>query len=74
MSESIAFRCHPSHPPNQPTDHPIDQPTQPNPPQRVGEPTLGKEVTAELGNVTPYLIVPGPWSDEVGARSFLSLL
>ncbi|KAI8465000.1 MAG: Aldehyde/histidinol dehydrogenase [Monoraphidium minutum] len=30
---------------------------------RVGEPKLKKEVTAELGNVTPYLIVPGPWSD-----------
>ncbi|GBF87574.1 NAD-dependent aldehyde dehydrogenase [Raphidocelis subcapitata] len=31
---------------------------------RVGEPPLKKEVTAELGNVTPYIIVPGPWSDD----------
>ncbi|KIY93232.1 hypothetical protein MNEG_14731 [Monoraphidium neglectum] len=32
--------------------------------RRVGEPKLTKEVTAELGNVTPYIIVPGPWSDD----------
>jgi hypothetical protein len=30
----------------------------------VGEPPLQKEVTAELGNFTPYIIVPGPWSDD----------
>ena len=36
----------------------------PSPPQRTGAPKLQKEVTAELGNVTPYIIVPGPWSDE----------
>ncbi|KAF8059215.1 ARC6 [Scenedesmus sp. PABB004] len=29
----------------------------------VGEPRLFKVVTAELGNVTPYIVVPGPWSD-----------
>jgi hypothetical protein len=29
--------------------------------QRVGEPPLKKHVTAELGNVTPFIIVPGPW-------------
>lgn len=27
-----------------------------------GKPTLQKEVTAELGCVTPYIIVPGKWS------------
>lgn len=32
--------------------------------QRTGEPKCKKEVTAELGNVTPYIIVPGPWSDD----------
>lgn len=31
--------------------------------QRTGQPKCTKEVTAELGNVTPYIIVPGPWSD-----------
>lgn len=31
---------------------------------RVGRPPLQKEVSAELGNVTPYLLVPGPWSDD----------
>lgn len=31
--------------------------------QRTGQPKLAKEVTAELGNVTPYVIVPGPWTD-----------
>lgn len=35
----------------------------PNNSQRSGQPPLKKEVTAELGNVTPYVIVPGPWSD-----------
>jgi acyl-CoA reductase-like NAD-dependent aldehyde dehydrogenase len=32
--------------------------------QPVGSPKLNKRVTAELGNVTPYIIVPGPWSQE----------
>ncbi len=27
-----------------------------------GEPRLDKAVTAELGNVTPVIVVPGPWS------------
>ena len=27
-------------------------------------PRLDKEVTAELGNVTPIIVVPGPWSDK----------
>lgn len=26
------------------------------------EPRLKKEVTAELSNVTPYIVVPGKWS------------
>lgn len=26
-------------------------------------PLLSKHVTAELGNITPYIIVPGEWSD-----------
>jgi hypothetical protein len=26
-------------------------------------PVLTKPVTAELGNITPYIIVPGPWSE-----------
>jgi acyl-CoA reductase-like NAD-dependent aldehyde dehydrogenase len=26
-------------------------------------PRIDKEVTAELGNVTPVIVVPGPWSD-----------
>jgi acyl-CoA reductase-like NAD-dependent aldehyde dehydrogenase len=28
-----------------------------------GEPRLDKPVSAELGNVTPVIVVPGPWSD-----------
>lgn len=28
-----------------------------------GEPLLDKEIVAELGNVTPWIIVPGEWSD-----------
>jgi hypothetical protein len=45
--------------------HALTPPAPPSPraAQRVGTPPLKKEVTAELGNVTPYLIVPGPWSD-----------
>jgi acyl-CoA reductase-like NAD-dependent aldehyde dehydrogenase len=27
-----------------------------------GQPLLAKEITSELGNVTPVLVVPGPWS------------
>lgn len=30
--------------------------------QASGTPRLSKRVTAELGNVTPYIIVPGQWS------------
>lgn len=26
-----------------------------------GEPLLGKEITSELGNVSPVIVVPGPW-------------
>lgn len=29
-----------------------------------GRPRLDKRVTAELGNVTPVVVVPGPWSEE----------
>jgi hypothetical protein len=29
----------------------------------AGEPALRKPVTSELGNVTPVIVVPGPWSD-----------
>ena len=27
------------------------------------QPLLAKEITSELGNVTPVLVVPGPWTD-----------
>jgi acyl-CoA reductase-like NAD-dependent aldehyde dehydrogenase len=30
----------------------------------AGEPELAKPVTSELGNVTPVIVVPGPWSDK----------
>ncbi len=30
--------------------------------RRSGSPLLGKPVTAELGNVTPVIVVPGPWT------------
>jgi hypothetical protein len=30
----------------------------------AGEPELSKPVTSELGNVTPVIVVPGPWSDK----------
>jgi aldehyde dehydrogenase (NAD(P)+) len=33
-----------------------------------GEPALTKPVTAELGNVTPLIVVPGPWSNRDLAR------
>lgn len=32
-------------------------------PQPGAVPLLSKPVTAELGNITPYIIVPGEWSD-----------
>ena len=28
-----------------------------------GEPLIGKRVTSELGNVSPTIVVPGPWSE-----------
>jgi hypothetical protein len=31
--------------------------------KRRGEPKLTKPITSELGNVTPVIVVPGPWSD-----------
>ena len=30
--------------------------------KRQGQPRFAKHVTAELGNVTPVIVVPGPWS------------
>jgi acyl-CoA reductase-like NAD-dependent aldehyde dehydrogenase len=30
--------------------------------QQAGQPKLTKPITSELGNVTPILVVPGPWS------------
>jgi acyl-CoA reductase-like NAD-dependent aldehyde dehydrogenase len=29
-----------------------------------GKPRLTKQVTAELGNVTPIIVVPGPWTED----------
>jgi hypothetical protein len=29
----------------------------------ANEPHLGKPITSELGNVTPVIVVPGPWSE-----------
>ena len=29
---------------------------------QTGQPPLNKAITAELGCVTPYLVVPGKWS------------
>jgi len=31
--------------------------------KRAAEPLNRKRVTSELGNVTPVIVVPGPWSD-----------
>ncbi len=31
--------------------------------KRRGAPVLAKPVTSELGNVSPVIVVPGPWSD-----------
>lgn len=30
----------------------------------AGEPVLTKRITAELGNVSPVIVVPGPWSED----------
>ncbi|MFA9430854.1 aldehyde dehydrogenase family protein [Egicoccus sp. AB-alg2] len=30
----------------------------------AGEPLLDKPITSELGNVSPVIVVPGPWSDK----------
>ncbi len=32
--------------------------------QARGEPLLTKEITSELGNVTPVMVVPGPWTEQ----------
>lgn len=32
--------------------------------KRAGQPVVTKPVTSELGNVTPVIVVPGPWSEE----------
>eukprot|EP01120_Amphizonella_sp_Union-15-10_P001396 TRINITY_DN1147_c0_g1_i1.p1 TRINITY_DN1147_c0_g1~~TRINITY_DN1147_c0_g1_i1.p1 ORF type:complete len:563 (-),score=114.95 TRINITY_DN1147_c0_g1_i1:125-1813(-) len=32
--------------------------------EKSGEPRLKKEITSELGCVTPFIIVPGPWTDK----------
>ena len=40
-------------------------------------PRIDKEITAELGNVTPVIVVPGPWSDsdlEMRGRHIASML
>jgi aldehyde dehydrogenase (NAD(P)+) len=31
--------------------------------KRAGRPAIAKPVTSELGNVTPVIVVPGPWSE-----------
>ena len=31
--------------------------------KRAGQPLVTKPVTSELGNVTPVIVVPGPWSE-----------
>jgi aldehyde dehydrogenase (NAD(P)+) len=31
--------------------------------KREGRPRIAKRVTSELGNVTPVIVVPGPWSE-----------
>jgi aldehyde dehydrogenase (NAD(P)+) len=31
--------------------------------KRANQPVLAKRVTSELGNVTPVIVVPGPWSE-----------
>jgi aldehyde dehydrogenase (NAD(P)+) len=32
--------------------------------KRTGRPVVTKRVTSELGNVTPAIVVPGPWSED----------
>lgn len=32
--------------------------------KQLGQPRLDKPITSELGNVTPVIVVPGPWSDK----------
>ncbi|HYW54141.1 MAG TPA: aldehyde dehydrogenase family protein [Dongiaceae bacterium] len=32
--------------------------------KRAGRPVVTKRVTSELGNVTPVIVVPGPWSED----------
>jgi aldehyde dehydrogenase (NAD(P)+) len=31
--------------------------------RRLGQPLLGKPITSELGGVSPFIVVPGPWSE-----------
>ena len=31
--------------------------------KRAGQPVVTKRVTSELGNITPVIVVPGPWSE-----------
>ncbi|HUP16244.1 MAG TPA: aldehyde dehydrogenase family protein [Acidimicrobiia bacterium] len=31
--------------------------------RRLGQPILGKPITSELGGVSPFIVVPGPWSE-----------
>ena len=31
--------------------------------RRRGQPILGKPITSELGGVSPFIVVPGPWSE-----------
>lgn len=50
--------CMPCSTPHTPTTGP-----RPPPAPQVGAPPFTKPVGAELGCVTPYIIVPGPWSD-----------
>lgn len=43
----------------------------------AGEPRIDKPVTAELGNVSPVIVVPGPWSDrdlDYQGRNIASML
>ncbi|MCB0166405.1 MAG: aldehyde dehydrogenase [Anaerolineae bacterium] len=47
------------------------------PPQAARRPRLEKPVTAELGNISPVIVVPGPWSDhdiDIQARKLASWL
>jgi aldehyde dehydrogenase (NAD(P)+) len=31
--------------------------------RRLGQPVLNKPITSELGGVSPFIVVPGPWSE-----------